>query len=185
MSENGAYTIDIRHLQLPSATSQVTEDVDLTKYQLKSPRVKSGLPGNMSIDSKPVETDGKRGRYRQITFDSGAGESVVNPDEWFGCRSQQTIRSHSGSKVGVAGTRAVKSEMAWSPESRRRSLRSEVKHQRSPLNSLQAGRSRWATWKTGVNAEAYMLCPRSSKILNNATNEANPLQGLQRMELAP
>ena len=30
---------------------------------------------NMSIDSKSVETDG-------ITVDSGAGESVVNPDEW-------------------------------------------------------------------------------------------------------
>ena len=30
----------------------------------------------MSVDSKPVETDGKRGRYREITVDSGAGESV-------------------------------------------------------------------------------------------------------------
>ena len=38
--------------------------------------------GNMSIDSKPVETDGKRGRCREITFDSGTGESVVNPDDW-------------------------------------------------------------------------------------------------------
>ena len=38
--------------------------------------------GNMSIHSKPVETDGKRGRYREITVDSGAGESVVNPDDW-------------------------------------------------------------------------------------------------------
>ena len=37
--------------------------------------------GNISID-KPVETDGKRGRYREITVDSGAGESVVNPDDW-------------------------------------------------------------------------------------------------------
>ena len=37
---------------------------------------------NMSIDSKPGETDGKRGRYREITVDSGAGESVVNTDEW-------------------------------------------------------------------------------------------------------
>ena len=37
---------------------------------------------NMSIDSKPVEIDGKRCRYREITVDSGAGESVVNPDEW-------------------------------------------------------------------------------------------------------
>ena len=36
---------------------------------------------NMFIDRKPVETDGKRGRYREITIDCGAGESVVNPDE--------------------------------------------------------------------------------------------------------
>ena len=38
--------------------------------------------GNMSIDSKPVETDGRRGRYREITVDSGAGESVVDPEDW-------------------------------------------------------------------------------------------------------
>ena len=37
---------------------------------------------NMSIDSKLVERDDKRGRYREITVDSGAGESVVNPDDW-------------------------------------------------------------------------------------------------------
>ena len=38
--------------------------------------------GKMSIDSKPVETGGKRGRYREITVDSSAGESVVNPNDW-------------------------------------------------------------------------------------------------------
>ena len=38
--------------------------------------------GNMTIDSKSGETDGKRGRYREITGDSGAGESVGNPDDW-------------------------------------------------------------------------------------------------------
>ena len=38
--------------------------------------------GNTSIDRKPVATDGKRGRYREITVDSSAGESVVNPDDW-------------------------------------------------------------------------------------------------------
>ena len=38
--------------------------------------------GNMSTDSKPVATDGEGGRYREITVDSGAGESVVNPDDW-------------------------------------------------------------------------------------------------------
>ena len=31
--------------------------------------------GNVSIDSKPVKMDGKRGRYRESTVDSGAGES--------------------------------------------------------------------------------------------------------------
>ena len=30
--------------------------------------------GNMTIDSKPGETDGKRGRYREFIVDSGAGE---------------------------------------------------------------------------------------------------------------
>ena len=35
---------------------------------------------NMSIDSKLVESNGRRGGYREITVDSGAGESVVNPD---------------------------------------------------------------------------------------------------------
>ena len=48
------------------------DEVDLNKVTI----------GNMSIDSKLVETDGKRGRYREITVDSGAGESVVNPDDW-------------------------------------------------------------------------------------------------------
>ena len=37
---------------------------------------------DMSIDSTLVETDGKRSRFREITVDSGAGESVVNPDDW-------------------------------------------------------------------------------------------------------
>ena len=38
--------------------------------------------GIMSIDSKPVATDGERGRYREISVDSSAGESVVNLDDW-------------------------------------------------------------------------------------------------------
>ena len=38
--------------------------------------------GNMSIDRKPSATDGERGRYREITVDSGARESVVNPHDW-------------------------------------------------------------------------------------------------------
>ena len=35
---------------------------------------------NMSVDRNPFETDGERGRYREITVDSGTGQSVVNPD---------------------------------------------------------------------------------------------------------
>ena len=38
--------------------------------------------GNMSIDSKLVATDGEPGRCREIAFDSGAGESVMNLDVW-------------------------------------------------------------------------------------------------------
>ena len=38
--------------------------------------------GNMTIDSTPGESDGKRGRFKEITVDSCAGESVVNPDDW-------------------------------------------------------------------------------------------------------
>ena len=49
-----------------------SEEVDLNRVTI----------GNMSVDSEPVETDGKRGRYREITVDSGPGGSVVNPDEW-------------------------------------------------------------------------------------------------------
>ena len=42
--------------------------------------------GNMSVDSKLVATDGERGRYREITVDSGTRESVVNPNDWVECR---------------------------------------------------------------------------------------------------
>ena len=38
--------------------------------------------GNMSIDNKPIATNDKRSRCREITVDFGAGESVVNPDDW-------------------------------------------------------------------------------------------------------
>ena len=37
---------------------------------------------NLSIDNKLVQTEGRRGRYREITVDSSAGESVVNPEDW-------------------------------------------------------------------------------------------------------
>ena len=63
-------------------TSAVKEKTD----RATTPMMESGglneVFGNMPIDSKPVATDGERGRYREITVDYGAGESVVNPDEW-------------------------------------------------------------------------------------------------------
>ena len=37
---------------------------------------------NISIDNKSVETNGKRGRYREITVDFGAGGSFANAEEW-------------------------------------------------------------------------------------------------------
>ena len=78
-------------------TSPVREKIKLTKFQKEAApnsnsndeewwpnevELKAVTIGNMSIDSKLVETDGKRGRYREITVDSSVGESVVNPDDW-------------------------------------------------------------------------------------------------------
>ena len=53
-------------------TERVLDEVDLNAVTI----------GNMSIDSKHVATDGERGRHREITADSSARESVVNPDNW-------------------------------------------------------------------------------------------------------
>ena len=72
--------------------------------------------GNMSIDSKPVETDGRRGRYREITVDSCAGESVVNPDDWPNVdlkRSKGSVKGHrhvglGGEKIDNLGELTVK-----------------------------------------------------------------------------
>ena len=59
--------------------------------------------GNMSIDSKPVATDGERGRYREITVDSGAGESVVNPDDWPNIALKPSNGSVKGQRYVLAG----------------------------------------------------------------------------------
>ena len=72
--------------------------------------------GNMSIDSEPVERDGKRGRYREITVGSGAGESVVNPDGWSnmdltpskGSMKGQRIVGPGGEKIDNLGELTVK-----------------------------------------------------------------------------
>ena len=52
--------------------------------------------GNMSIDSKPVATDGKRSRYREVTVDSGTKESIVNPNNW----SNVDLKPSKGSVKG-------------------------------------------------------------------------------------
>ena len=59
-----------------------SDNSDDEEWELDEVDVNAVTIGNMSIDSKLVATDGERGRYREITVDSGAGESVVNPDEW-------------------------------------------------------------------------------------------------------
>ena len=59
--------------------------------------------GNMSIDCKPIATDGERGRYREITVDSGAGESVVNPDGWPHVELKPSKGSVKGQRYGGPG----------------------------------------------------------------------------------
>ena len=78
-----------------SMTSKVKEKTD----RARTPMMESGglmrwtwtqsTIGNMSVDSKLVATDGERGRYRDTTVDSGAGGSVVNPDDWPNVESRQ------------------------------------------------------------------------------------------------
>ena len=73
--------------------------------------------GNVSIDRKPGETDGKRGRCREITVDSGAGESVVNPDDWpnvdlkpskGSVKGQRNVGPGGGEKMDNLGELTVK-----------------------------------------------------------------------------
>ena len=60
--------------------------------------------GNMSIDNKLVATDGERGRYRENTVDSGAGESVLNPDDWPNIDLKTSKGSVKGQRyVGLGG----------------------------------------------------------------------------------
>ena len=61
---------------------------------------------NMTIDSESRGTDEKRGRYREITVDSGAGESVVNPDDWPSVDLKPSKGSVNGQRyVGPGGER--------------------------------------------------------------------------------
>ena len=60
--------------------------------------------GNRSIDRNLVATDGERGRYREITVDSSAGETVVNPDDWPNVDSKPSKGSVKGQRyVGPGG----------------------------------------------------------------------------------
>ena len=61
---------------------------------------------NTTIDSESRGTDEKRGRYREITVDSGAGESVVNPDDWPSVDLKPSKGSVKGQRyVGPGGER--------------------------------------------------------------------------------
>ena len=55
----------------------------------------------MTIDSKPIATDGERGRYREITVDSCAGESVVNPHDWPNGDLKESKGSVKGQRCGA------------------------------------------------------------------------------------
>ena len=74
--------------------------------------------GNMSIDSKPVATDDERGRYRGITVDSGAGESVVSPDDW----PHVELKLSKGS---LKGQRTVRGPWRWQDWQSGRNARAE------------------------------------------------------------
>ena len=73
-----------------------SDDVDLNTVTID----------NMTIDSTADETDGKRGRYREITVDSGARESVVLPDDWPSVDLKPSKGSVKGQRyVGPGGER--------------------------------------------------------------------------------
>ena len=59
------------------------------------------------MDSESVETDGKRGRYREITVDSGAGESLVNPDEWLNVDLKPSKGSVKGQRYVAPGAEKI------------------------------------------------------------------------------
>ena len=64
--------------------------------------------GNMSIDSKPVATDGERHRCREITVDSGTGETVVNTDDWPNIDLKPSKGSVKGQRyVGPGGEKST------------------------------------------------------------------------------
>ena len=69
-----------------SMTSPVKEKTDRPTTPMEwwpdEVDLKAVTIGNMSTDSKLVATEGERGQCRKITVDFGAGESVVNPDDW-------------------------------------------------------------------------------------------------------
>ena len=54
--------------------------------------------GNMSICSKPPVTDGERGRCREITVDSGAGEPVESSK---GSVKGQRYTGPGGEKIDI------------------------------------------------------------------------------------
>ena len=64
--------LDTAQIEVATCEGRSTDEVELNAVTIS----------NVSIDRKSVETDGKRGRYRDITVDSGASESVVSLVNW-------------------------------------------------------------------------------------------------------
>ena len=66
--------------------------------------------GNMSIDSKPVEIDGRRDRYREVTGDSGAGGICNESRRWPNVDTFKGLseRTTEGEKIDNLGDLTVK-----------------------------------------------------------------------------
>ena len=118
--------------------------------------------GNMSIDSKPVATDGERGRYREITVDSGAGESLVNPDDWqepppLAKRSLEQETEMTGATIEQQGESKRRMEHPEVPQAADSSSSSESATDTEvglvDACSILCGNSERATGKPGAVAE--------------------------------
>ena len=86
---------------------------------------------SMSTNSKPVETDGKRGRHREITADSGAAKSIVSPVKWPIVDQKPSMGSVKGQRyVGPGGEKNEK----WGEEALTVKVRTK-QHSRGDLSS--------------------------------------------------
>ena len=135
---NWAYTVNICHLlqyDIPSERECRLDEVPIEiapreEWLLDDAELNTVTLSNMSIDSKLIETDGKRGRYREITVDYGAGESVMNPDEWPNVDLRPSKSSVKGQRyVGPGGENG---ESPYRTTRWRRHLKSSIPWSQSP-----------------------------------------------------